>query len=172
MLDIVDTIESKEELIMFEHQREVEQKHPVRIHIDQKPYESPDPTTGEALYRLGHVQPGLKLYREVNGNHEDSAIEDGPETIDLKEDEHFHSGEPRDITIVVEGTPHEWSKSAITYVEVVTLFDPSYPQHPETTYSVTYKRGPGHKPEGILSPGASVKVKDGMVFNVSSTGQS
>ena len=29
------------------------------IHIDQKPYESPNPTTGEALYKLGHVQPGL-----------------------------------------------------------------------------------------------------------------
>jgi hypothetical protein len=144
----------------------------VRIHIDQQPYESPSPTTGEALYRLGHVGPGLKLYREVKGDREDPAIDDGPETIHLKDDEHFHSGEPRGITIIVEGTPHEWTKPAITYAEVVTLFDPNYPQHPEITYSVTYKRGPGHKPEGILSPGASVKVKDKMVFNVSPTGQS
>ena len=29
-----------------------------------------------------------------------------------------------------------------------------------------------YKPEGILSPGASVKVKEGMIFNVSETGQS
>ena len=35
--------------------------HSVRIHIDQKPYESPNPTTGTALYRLGHVRPGWKL---------------------------------------------------------------------------------------------------------------
>jgi hypothetical protein len=144
----------------------------VRIHIDQKPYESPNPTTGEALYRLGLVKPGLNLFREVGGNREDRAIENGPETVHLKEDEHFHSGEPQSITIIVEGTPHEWSKPSITYVEVVTLFDPTYPQHPDTTYSVTYKRGPAHKPEGILVPGASVKVKDKMVFNVSSTGQS
>jgi hypothetical protein len=34
-----------------------EHKHQVRIHIDQKPHESPNPTTGEALYKLGHVQP-------------------------------------------------------------------------------------------------------------------
>jgi Multiubiquitin len=144
----------------------------VRIHIDQKAYESPNPTTSAALYRLGHVKPGLELYREVKGDREDQTIDDGPETIHLKEDEHFHSGEPRAITIIVEGTPHEWSKPTITYAEVVTLFDPSYPQHPEITYSVTYKRGPVHKPEGILSPGASVKIKDHMVFNVSSTGQS
>lgn len=79
---------------------------------------------------------------------------------------------PQNVTIIVEGTPHEWPKSEISYAEVVTLFDPSYPQHPEITYSVTYKRGQGQKPEGILSPGASVKAKDGMVFSVSSTGQS
>ena len=46
------------------------------------------------------------------------------------------------------------------------------PQHPEITYSVTYKNGPSHKPEGILPPGAAVKVKERMVFNVSRTGQS
>lgn len=144
----------------------------VRIHIDENPYPSPNPTTGHALYQLGHVKPGLTLYREIGGDREDPGIYDGPETIHLKEDEHFHSGEPRAITIIVEGTPHEWSKPVITYTQVVTLFDPTYPQHPETTYSVTYKRGPSENPHGILAPGGSVKVKDKMVFNVSATGQS
>jgi hypothetical protein len=76
------------------------------------------------------------------------------------------------VTIYVEGTPHEWPKGEITYAEVVTLEVPDYPQHPEITYSVKYKRGHGDKPEGILAPGASVKVKEGMIFNVSDTGQS
>lgn len=76
------------------------------------------------------------------------------------------------VTIIVEGTPHEWPKDKISYTEVVTLEFPDYPSHPEITYSVTYKRGHGSKPEGILSPGASVNVKEGMVFNVSDTGQS
>ncbi len=76
------------------------------------------------------------------------------------------------VTIVVEGTPHEWPKEEITYAEIVTLEVPDYAQHPEITYSVSYKRGHGNKPEGILVPGASVKVKEGMVFYVSETGQS
>ena len=76
------------------------------------------------------------------------------------------------VTIVVEGTEHEWPKGDISYAEVVTLEVPDYAQHPEITYSVRYKRGHGTKPEGTLAPGASVKVKDGMVFNVSETGQS
>lgn len=77
------------------------------------------------------------------------------------------------VTIVVDGTPHEVPrKENITYAEVVTLAYPDYPQHPEITYSVTYTRGHGNKPEGILSPGGSVKVKEGMSFSVNRTGQS
>lgn len=76
------------------------------------------------------------------------------------------------VTIVVNGTPHEVEKDEITYTEVVTLAFPDFPQHPEINYSVKYRRGHGNKPEGILSPGASVKVKDEMIFDVSPTGQS
>jgi len=83
--------------------------------------------------------------------------------------EHRH----KTVTIVVDGTPHEVPKKEhITYVEVVTLAYPDYPQHPEITYSVTYTRGHGDKPEGILAPGGSVKVREGMAFCVDRTGQS
>ncbi len=76
-------------------------------------------------------------------------------------------------TIIVEGTPHEWPKGEeIQYAQVVSLEVPDYSQHPEITYSVKYKNGPRNKPEGVLSPGASVKVRDGMIFSVSETGQS
>lgn len=80
--------------------------------------------------------------------------------------------EKKTVTIIVEGTPHEVEKGDITYAQVVTLEVPDYLQHPEITYSVKYKNGHGNKPEGILSPGGSVKVKEGMVFSVSETGQS
>jgi len=78
------------------------------------------------------------------------------------------------VTIYVESTPHEWPKNTdITYAQVVTLEFPDYAQHPEITYSVKYRNGHGNKPEGTLSAGSDpVKVKDGMIFNVSRTGQS
>jgi hypothetical protein len=76
------------------------------------------------------------------------------------------------VTIIVNGTAHEWSKGKITYAQLVTLDVPDYPQHPEINYSVKYTKGHNDKPEGILAPGASVEVKEGMVFNVSPTGQS
>jgi hypothetical protein len=70
------------------------------------------------------------------------------------------------VTIVVAATPHDWPKGDITYAEVVTLEVPNYFDHPEVTYSVKYKNGHGNKPEGILPPGGSVKVKEGMMFSV------
>ena len=76
------------------------------------------------------------------------------------------------VTIVVNGEPFEVEKEEISYAEVVTLAFPDYPQHPEVTYSVKYKKGHGNKPEGVLAPGGTVKVKDEMIFNVSPTGQS
>ena len=76
------------------------------------------------------------------------------------------------VTIIVEGTPHKWPEEYITYDQVVTLEVPDYAQNPEITYTVTYKRGPRNKPEGTLSKGGTVKVVEGMVFNVVSTGQS
>ena len=82
------------------------------------------------------------------------------------------SNAEKTVTIIVEGTSHEWQKGEISYAEVVTLEVPTYSQHPEITYSVKYKKGHGNKPEGILPPGASVKIKEGMIFSVSETGQS
>jgi len=85
---------------------------------------------------------------------------------------HHGGDQDRMVTIIVDGTPHEVpKKDMITYAEVVTLAYPDYPQHPEITYSVTYTKGHGNA-GGILSPGGSVKVKEGMSFVVDRTGQS
>jgi hypothetical protein len=82
------------------------------------------------------------------------------------------SNEKKLVEIIVEGTPHKWPKVEITYTEVVVLEVPNYTPDSNITYSVGYERGLGNKPEGTMSPGASVKVKEGMVFRVSETGQS
>ncbi|MCY4088348.1 MAG: multiubiquitin domain-containing protein [Actinomycetia bacterium] len=76
------------------------------------------------------------------------------------------------VTIVVEGTPHEWPEEYITYEQVVTLDVPDYSPDSQITYTVKYKEGPRNKPEGTLSRGGTVKVVEKMVFSVSGTGQS
>jgi hypothetical protein len=144
----------------------------VRIHIDQKPHESPTPTTGAALYILGLVQAGLELYREVSGDDEDRPVENGPEEVHLKEDEHFHSGQPKIFTIIVNGRKKETAASKLSFNEVVGLAFNPVPTGPNIMFTITYGRGPRANPEGSLMEGGTVKIKDGMVFSVTPTDKS
>ena len=81
--------------------------------------------------------------------------------------------QPKIVTIYVESKPHEWPKDTeITHADVVRFEVPDYTPGGGVTYSVKYTRGQGEKPEGVLAEGTSVKVKDGMRFTVSDTGQS
>src|ERR1035437_2474559 len=108
---------------MSEHER----KHEVNIFIDQHSYESPKPTTGAALYVLGKVEPGLELFREVTGDREDPEVPNGPETIHLKEDEHFHSGRPKTYTIYVNGEQKVVTTKTVSFAEIAKL---AYPVPP------------------------------------------
>jgi len=153
-------------------QPEGESKHHVRIHIDEKQYESPNPTTGEALYVLGNVPAGLELYREVTGDKEDPPIENGPETVHLKEDEHFHSGPPKEFTIIVNGRKKEVSTKTLSFDQIVALAFSPVPVGPNVMFTITYRKGPHKNPEGTLTEGATVKIKDGMIFDVTETNKS
>jgi hypothetical protein len=54
----------------------------------------------------------------------------------------------------------------------VKLAFPTPPPGESIVYTVTYRKGEGHKPEGTLTEGERVKVKDGMIFNVTATDKS
>jgi hypothetical protein len=149
-----------------------EQKHDVRIHIDQKPYESPNPTTGAALYVLGKVPAGLKLYREVRGDREDVPIPNGQEPVHLKEDEHFHSGPPKTFTIYVNGQKKVVTTKTVTFAEIVTLAYPTPPTGDNILYTISYEDGPPANPQGSLKEGGAVNIKNGMIFNVTATDKS
>ena len=150
---------------------ETERHSDVRIHIDQKPYRSPDRTTGEALYKLGGVPGHHELYREVTGNQEDVAIPDSGETVILAEDEHLHTG-PREFTIIVNGRRKEVVGRKLSFDEVVALaFDP-VPTGPNIMFTITYRNGPRQNPEGTLLEGGKVKIHNGMIFDVTPTDKS
>jgi hypothetical protein len=77
------------------------------------------------------------------------------------------------VTIIVDGTPHPWAEKEISYEQVVNLaYDDNPPSGDQVDISVGYRRGHGEKPEGDLEPGQSVKVKDGMIFDVTATNRS
>jgi multiubiquitin len=150
------------------------QKHEVRIHIDQKASESPNPTTGEALYKLAQVQPGLDLFREVKGDREDPIVENDEEPIHLREDEHFHSGpaQPRKYTIIVNGQKKVVTTRTVSFDDIVKLAFPTPAAGSDILYTVSYEDGPRFNPQGSMKEGQTVRVKNGMIFNVTATDKS
>ncbi len=151
-----------------------EHKYQVRIYIDQKPYESPNPTTGDALYKLGCVQPGFDLFREVKGDREDPIVENDDEPVHLRKDEHFHSGaaQPHKYIIIVNGQKKTVTTKKVSFDEIVKLAFPTPLQGSNILYTVSYEDGPRINPQGSLKEGQSVFVKNWMIFNVTATDKS
>jgi len=75
----------------------------------------------------------------------------------------------KQITIIVNGTEVEVVKGKLSFDEIVGLAFANPPFGDNTEFSITFSRGQGNKPEGILHPGESVPVKKGMIFDVTAT---
>lgn len=74
------------------------------------------------------------------------------------------------VTIIVNAQQHTVTKGELSFADVVAFS--GLPSGPNIVFTVTYRRGHGNKPEGSLIDGQSVKVKDGMIFNVTATDKS
>ncbi len=88
-------------------------------------------------------------------------------------DDDHGNGRNKAVTIIVDGTPHEWEEKEISYEQVVDLaYDGNPPSGENILITVGYRRGHDDNHEGDLGPGQSVKVKDGMIFDVTATDRS
>lgn len=84
-----------------------------------------------------------------------------------------HQDKDKTVTIVVNGRRKNWPKNDdISFEEVVRLAFENPPSGDDIQFTVQYTRGHGNKPAGTLLEGQSVKVKDGMVFDVTATNRS
>ncbi len=81
-------------------------------------------------------------------------------------------GHPKAMAMVVNGRPKMVTARELSFVQVVALAFDAPSSGGNTLYTVTYRRGDGHKPEGTLVEGETVKLKDGMIFNVTATDKS
>ena len=82
------------------------------------------------------------------------------------------SGKTKEVTIIVNGREKTVTNKVLTFDELVSLAFEDPPSGPFICFTITYRRGHGNKPEGSLVEGESVKVKKGMIFNVTFTDKS
>lgn len=81
-------------------------------------------------------------------------------------------GQNKPITIIVNAQQKVVTGRELSFAQLVALAFPTPSGNPNTIYTVTYRKGEGNKPEGTLVDGETVKIKDGMIFNVTGTDKS
>lgn len=86
-----------------------------------------------------------------------------------KHDEQAHD---KVFTIIVNARPKTVTEKEMSFAEIVALAFDTLPTGQNILFTVTYRRGEGHKPEGTLVDGETVKIKEGMIFNVTATDKS
>lgn len=90
-------------------------------------------------------------------------------------DDHGHGGHSdhdKDITIVVNGREKIVTGKELSFAQLVALAFDTPPTGENIVFTITYRRGQGEKPEGSLVEGETVKIKKGMIFNVTATDKS
>lgn len=142
----------------------------VRIHIDRHAYDSPNPTTGEALYALAGIGPRKDLFREVGGEEEDQPVPRDATQVHLEADAHFYSD--RVFTLIVNTEDKDVTERRQSFQDLVLLaFNPP-PTGPNVGFTITYRKGPPLNRKGSVVEGQTIRIKNGMIFDVTPTDRS
>lgn len=81
-------------------------------------------------------------------------------------------GGKKDVTVIVNAQERVVQKDELTFDEVVRLAFENPPTGQNVLFTITYRRGRGEKPDGTLLEGETLKVKEGMIINVTPTDRS
>ena len=81
-------------------------------------------------------------------------------------------GHEKQYTVILNGRETVVTQHDLSYEELVELAFGNQPTSDTTLYTVSYRRGEGNRPEGSLVAGQSLKVKNGMLIDVTPTDRS
>lgn len=80
-------------------------------------------------------------------------------------------GQNKEYSIIINGRQVTTTEHKLTYDQILQLA--KIPANGATTlFIITFERGPHGNSEGTISIGGNIVIKDGMVFNVSTTNKS
>jgi len=78
----------------------------------------------------------------------------------------------KEFTIIVNGRQKIVAERELSFAEIVALAFDNPPTGENVFFTITYRKGEGNKPEGTIVDGENVKIKNGMIFNVTATDKS
>jgi len=114
-----------------------------------------------------------KQERDGSGRHEDRGQGNGqgPGNVQGQGQGDDHGGGPDKTTTIFVNTREKTVEGKeVSYSQIVALAFATPPSGDNIEITVVYRNGPGR--DGTLQPGATVKVKEGMIFDVTATDKS
>lgn len=122
------------------------------------------------IRNYGGIPDDHQLILDSKGDH----LIDDDDVVRLKAKgvERIISKPMEKICIVINTVEEYVEPGRFSFEELAKLAFPNTEVTPNTEYTVSYRKGPGNKPEGSLIAGESVKLKKGMIFDVSETDKS
>jgi hypothetical protein len=149
--------------------------HVLQLTINGKQYEwHHEYINGAEIRKLGNIPPEEEIFLAIKKPWEDEPIaNDTKVNLARPEIEHFYSKERCiEVIIIVNGEPKKWDKKKINFKEVIILAFGSYDENPNIVYTVAYEDGPKENPEGSMTKGTEVCVKNKMIFHATATDKS
>jgi uncharacterized protein YegP (UPF0339 family) len=94
------------------------------------------------------------------------------DVIDLTLEKGDSEHRKKEYEIIVNGRPKVVVSKELSFFDIVKLAFGEVISDGRKIYTMTFKKGVGARPEGILVEGDVIKIKKGVIFNVSATDKS
>ena len=144
-----------------------------KIRVDDEKILVKSPIKAEGVLIASDLEP--EDYQLVQIFKDGREVElDPDQAIDLRADgvERFKTILLQSKTITVNARQKTVAEKKLSFMEVVALAFNPVPTGDNWVFTVTYYNGPKKNSEGSMVKGDKVKIKKGMVFNVTATDKS
>lgn len=143
------------------------------IRVDEEKLRVQSPITAKEILIASDLDPcEYRLEQKFKGG---KTVELEPDQlVDLREPgiEYFVSIQTKAISIIVNGREKTVEGKKLSFADLIRLAFENPPTGENICFTVTYRNGPKKNPEGTMVEGDKVKIKCGMVFNVTATDKS
>jgi hypothetical protein len=146
-----------------------------KLLINSKNYDwNQENISGAEIRQLGNIPNEDEIFLALKKPWEDEIIRDDMQ-VNLTRpgiEQIYSVSKQFKVELIVNGRQKQWTEKTITFEQVVVLAFGTYDPNPNRAYTVTYDRGPHENPEGSMSKGDKVFVKNKMIFNAAATDKS
>lgn len=143
------------------------------IKIDDEKFRVQSPITAKEIMLIADLNPDdYRLEQIFRDKHVIPLNLD--QLVDLREAgvERFVSVLDQSVSIIVNARQKQVCQSRLSFGDLVRLAFSNPPTGNNVCFTITFENGPRKKPEGSLVEGNTIKVKTGMIFDVTATDKS